>query len=349
VMITDHYMGKDGDNGIDLIKWVRQVNEKIEIIFFTCKENVWEEKIVLKAINYGVFWFLFKPDYHLNELIALVERAYNKKVQQEALEIANKRIIEEEKQKIHLISEKEIREKIDKLKTEFIHHINDAFKTPLTPLLSYVDVLLSEYEHDSDLKSMLDIMKMTSKRIDRGIKLLLDLAELESKTYKPSFKEINLVNDILNVIIEEYKTFADENNIKISPFYETYPILKLDEDSIRKVFANLMDNAVKFTSGGTIEVITKESGNADVMVIISDTGIGIPNESRGVVFEPFKKVGPNATKSSGDFGLGLTLVKKYCELNKANIIVEPNEGKGTTIKVILGKESIEESKLPPWN
>ena len=111
------------------------------------------------------------------------------------------------------------------------------------------------------------------------------------------------------------------------------PVMKGDRYSINQIFINLMDNAIKYTEHGSIKISIDKNNEGKITVIIEDTGIGISNEYLPFLFEPFSQEEHGYTRRFEGNGLGLALVKKYCEMNNASIYVESRKGKGTKFSV----------------
>ncbi|KAB2840872.1 MAG: GHKL domain-containing protein [Melioribacteraceae bacterium] len=114
--------------------------------------------------------------------------------------------------------------------------------------------------------------------------------------------------------------------------------LYTDEYAVNQIFANLIDNAIKYTEKGKVEITLREEGNNHYSIKVSDTGIGISNEYIDKLFEPFSQEEQGYTRRFEGNGLGMALVKKYCDLIDAEISVESEKNIGTTFTVILPKE-----------
>ena len=161
------------------------------------------------------------------------------------------------------------------------------------------------------------------------------MSEIQTGTYDFIPKKIDLFDDIIQKLYYEFKPVAKSKNLefKINQPEEHF-ILKKDSYSIEQIFSNLIDNAIKFTEKGVIEIsINENSGNLIVEII--DSGIGISKEYFKDLFEPFSQEEHGYTRKYEGNGLGLALVKKYCDMNDASIFVESKKGVGTTFKVIF--------------
>ena len=108
-----------------------------------------------------------------------------------------------------------------------------------------------------------------------------------------------------------------------------------DEYSIMQIFANLIDNAIKYTKKGKVEILLTKNKSGNVMVEVKDTGIGMSKEFLPKIFEPFVQEEQGYSRSYEGNGLGLALTKRYCEINNAVIEVESEKNVGSTFRVIF--------------
>jgi signal transduction histidine kinase len=189
---------------------------------------------------------------------------------------------------------------------------------------------------DADTQDCFDGIELASKRIIRTIDLILDAAQLQTSDYKPKFAEIDLNSEILDKLSFENHLLATQKGLELvykCVIKET--IILADEYSVTQIFANLIDNAIKYTKKGKIEILLGNNKTGKIMVEIKDTGIGINKKFLPRLFEPFAQEEQGYTRSFEGNGLGLALVKKYCEINKATIEVESKKHVGTTFRVIF--------------
>ncbi|GAB4153004.1 MAG: hypothetical protein Fur0015_15350 [Ignavibacteriales bacterium] len=145
-----------------------------------------------------------------------------------------------------------------------------------------------------------------------------------------------MFEDILQLLIVEYRNNAKRKNLELKYLLETDDTkVYVDEYSITQVFANLLDNSIKYTEEGKINVYIGRNANNKLLVEIEDTGIGISEEYLPNLFKPFRQEEQGYSRKYEGNGLGLSLVKKYCELNNADINVQSKKGKGTKFSVIF--------------
>ena len=241
------------------------------------------------------------------------------------------------KQETQLIIAKENAEKSDKLKTEFLAQMSHEIRTPLNNILAYTSVLKEEFEDKlpEGLESTFQVIDSSSQRLIRTIELVLNLSRIQTGNYDTNFETTNLEKDLLEDVILEFYSRAKQKNISLTFTNNADDfIVTTDRYSISQVFVNLIDNAIKYTEHGEVAVTIYNRENK-VCVDISDTGIGISSEYLTKLFNPFSQEDSGMTRHFEGIGLGLALVKKYVEINKADIKVASTKGKGTTFTIIF--------------
>jgi signal transduction histidine kinase/ligand-binding sensor domain-containing protein len=232
----------------------------------------------------------------------------------------------------------EILRKADKLKTEFLAQMSHEIRSPINIILSFTSLLKDELKGTKDefIKDSFNSIDNAGKRIIRTIDLILNMSEVQSGTYDFNPKTINIKSDILEKLLKEYKPMADTKKINLQLLEEEIlPDMKLDEYTVNQIFANLIDNSIKFTHEGGIIIKLDKSNNNKFFVSVKDTGIGIDKEYLSNLFEPFSQEEQGYTRRFEGNGLGLALVKKYCEYNNITLEVTSKKNIGTEIKVFF--------------
>ncbi len=241
-------------------------------------------------------------------------------------------ITETKKSQEELIRAKERAEKSDRLKTEFLMQISHEIRTPINVISSFVSVLKEELNtlSEDELSKILTSIETSSYRIIRTIEMIINMSEMQIGTYNPTWEEIDLANDVL---LNMYHKFLQPAKIKNLELIFTNRIkeaaIRGDLYSINQIFSNLLDNAIKYTQKGKIEILITGNNNNKPEVIIEDTGIGMSDEFLENLFEPFMQEEQGYSRSFEGNGLGLALVKKYCDLNGIHISVESKKEKGS--------------------
>ena len=239
-----------------------------------------------------------------------------------------------------LLLAKETAENASKLKTEFLAQMSHEIRTPVNTILSFSALIKSSLINsiDGDLKSCFSSIENGGKRLIRTIDLIIKMAEVQSGAIEIDKKIVELYSDILLPVVDEFKVLAKEKNLKIiiEKKLDKTCECNLDLHSMKQIIVNLLDNAIKYTHDGEI-VITLTENNSFCKLSIADTGIGISEKYLETIFEPFTQEEQGYTRRYEGNGLGMALVKRYCELNGVEIGIESEKGKGTQVSLTFEK------------
>ena len=224
--------------------------------------------------------------------------------------------------------------KTDKLKTEFLHQISHEIRTPINALMGAASLLKDEISpENSDLVIAIDA---ASKRLLRTINLTLDMSQLLLDLYEVKIEKADLNTEIMLPLVKELKPEAASKGLKFYYLPETDEThLFTDKYCLTNILLNLIDNAIKFTKKGSVEVKVAMNDNNKLYISISDTGIGINKENLNKIFIPFAQEEGGLTRRYEGIGLGLSVVKKYCDNIGAGISIESKKGIGSTFTVTL--------------
>lgn len=225
--------------------------------------------------------------------------------------------------------EKEQQEKLHKAKLNFFTNIAHEIRTPLTLIVSPLELTLERYPNDSFVQKQLHIVKSNTNRLVRLINQLLDFQKQESGTLKLRLAQGNIVS-LLEQTIFSFSEYARTRDIQLelnTPQEAIY--LDFDRDELEKVFCNLLYNAFKFTPGGgkvsvTVTLEYEEEKKSFVKIILEDNGIGIGQTDLPKIFNRFFQVENAGIRESG-FGIGLSLTKGIIDLHGGTIAVESHE------------------------
>jgi signal transduction histidine kinase/DNA-binding response OmpR family regulator/ligand-binding sensor domain-containing protein len=229
---------------------------------------------------------------------------------------------------------------MDRAKSIFFTNISHEFRTPLTLIQGPVQMLREQLAGNRKAKEKLDLIDGNTTQLLRLVNQLLDLARLESG--KAEIENLDTDLDVfLGSVVNSFKSQALQKDIKIviNPPVEAHSIL-LDKPKVETILINLIGNAIKFTPpGGVVSVsATVEPANSNaeqdrLRVIVSDTGIGIPQEMQELVFDRFYQV--NQSHKEIGTGIGLALVKELTELLNGAVTLKSDPGKGSEFAIII--------------
>jgi len=239
-----------------------------------------------------------------------------------------------------LIRAKDEAVKSAQLKSNFLAQMSHEIRTPINVIVNFVNLIREKYAEmpkDEELEFSFEAIDSAGHRIIRTIDMILNMSQLQAGGFSPKIERIELNQEIINPLCREFSSSAEERGIKLI-FAETeqdYIVLG-DNYATKQIFSNLIDNALKYTREGSVEIIIEEE-ETSILGIIKDTGIGIEQKFLEVIFEPFSQEEEGYSRKYEGNGLGLALVKNYCELNKYEIKIESQKGEGTIVAVKMPK------------
>jgi len=321
------------------------VSEAFNKILSEKTETVFQTEAVSKFGNNLTFNIKAVPivkDGKVEGLIAIAYDVTNLGKEEKKLKELNAKLIEANriisierdraKQKISVLEE------LNSLKSDFISNMSHELRTPLASIVGFSETIDADTELTADkIKEFNKIILDESKRLAKLIDDILDFSKLEREK-EPLFKtEFDLIL-LLKTISKEFREAAANKNISFSlEIPEAEIKIFADKERITKVIKNLLSNAVKFTdSGGRVTLIVQDFLK-ETEIIVSDTGIGIPQEEIPYIFEKFRKLETRG-KSTKSTGLGLVTAKKIIDLHKGLIRVKSEINKGTTFIIRLPKK-----------
>lgn len=226
-------------------------------------------------------------------------------------------------------------EEMNKLKSIFLANMSHELRTPMVAILGYSDVLRKELENPNLLEMSQEIYD-SSRRLMNTLNLLLDLSRIEANKAVINYAEI----DVSAIAAEEfgvYQSMAKNKNLQFETDLPDEPIVTLlDERMLRQIVNNLTSNAVKFTNKGNVRLTVKKELRVEkenIIIQISDTGIGIPKSSQKIIFEAFRQISEGFNRDFEGAGLGLTITKKFVEMLNGEIEIESELGRGATFTI----------------
>jgi|GEM_PF-1993823 len=233
-----------------------------------------------------------------------------------------------------LIEAKENAEKASRIKDDFLVGISHEIRTPVSIIMNYVSLLRFEFddEIDAELEQIFNSINVGGMRLVRTIEMLINMSEIKSNTYQVIIKEINIIESVLNKLYLDLKPQANLKNINF--IFPTENIIKpiySDIYAITQILTHLVDNAIKFTNEGKVEVTITQKDDNCIEIKVIDTGVGMDQKYVDSIFTPFSQEETGYKRKFDGNGLGMTLIKSYCDLINASIKVYSQKNIGTTI------------------
>jgi len=223
--------------------------------------------------------------------------------------------------------------RLEKIKKDLIVNVSHELRTPLTAIKGFVETLEDD-EIDESRLHYLEIIHNHTNRLIAIVNDLLLLSNMEETSSKLDISEVDLKQLAGRVLLIFEQKLRDKGLSIQLTVDENVPLIKADAFKIEQVFINLIDNGLKYTDNGSIEInIHNEDPNIKIEFI--DSGIGIPKENLSRVFERFYTVDKSRSRKMGGTGLGLSIVKHIVMLHDGTINVESNYGSGSKFIVQL--------------
>lgn len=222
---------------------------------------------------------------------------------------------------------------LDKEQKQFIGNVTHEFKTPLTSIKAYID-LLEMYTDDQELLNTAIVnIKSETIRLYEMVDKVLQLSAMEKYEFEYNKERIEIAG-LLHEVINPMKGKINKFGLKLqTELNQAY--VHADRDSMVIIFVNLLDNAIKYNKAEGSIHIKNYLENSKVIIEITDTGIGIPKEMISKIFEPFYTVDKNRARENGGAGLGLSLAKKLTKIQDGELSVVSTGVDGTTFRISL--------------
>lgn len=245
------------------------------------------------------------------------------------------RLIIENRKSWEYIQRNKLLTQVEELKSNFLRMMSHDLKTPLARIQGMAEIMLKDQAPLSpSQRDALVTINRSSEELSEFIGSILNLGRIESKDIKLQFKSKD-INSLLAEVLRKLDYLAQKKNITILTEFEPMFSVKLDEDLMKQVFINLVENAIKYSPENSKILISTEEINSQVVVQVADQGFGIPPEELQNVFDKFYRSHNVAASPIKGSGLGLYLSKYFVDLHYGRIAVESEYQKGSTFTVEL--------------
>jgi signal transduction histidine kinase len=299
-----------GENGIDLLRWIKEIDPTASVIIMT---GFTHKEVLLNALREGADDFIVKP-LNLLQLRTTVAKAISRK---------------------HLKEELAHLKRLDRLKSHFLSLVSHKLRTPITA----ISLFLQNIEHcaqeagDEGLCRNAALAYEETVYLDRMVNDLLIFSQaMEGGGLELEPCDLNLIIDeVLQCSREAQSKPGVETEFNESPL----PPMRLDRTKIVFALQQIIDNAYKFSHETGRVVVTATGGDGAVAVTVADSGIGIPPEESGKVFEKFYQVDPDCTGQVRGFGLGLFYAREFVRQHDGTLTIQSEPGRGTAVTMTL--------------
>lgn len=240
---------------------------------------------------------------------------------------------------LHDVTEQQ---RIDRERREFVSNVSHELRTPLTSVRSYIEALSEGIDDAQTEAHFFNVAQKETDRMIRMINDLLNLSRMDSGRVKLNLELVNL-NELFNYILNRFDMILDGNdeqkpqkNYTIKREFTAKDLwVELDTDRFTQVIDNIMNNAIKYSPDGGVITCRMLESNNQVILSISDQGLGIPRKDLNHVFDRFFRVDKARSRAQGGTGLGLAISKEVIEMHQGKIWADSIEGKGSTFYISL--------------
>lgn len=237
---------------------------------------------------------------------------------------------------------------LDKMKTNFLSLVSHDLKTPLAKIQAMIERLRRELdlpaEQRSDWKEVIDSIENSNNEMKNFIASILNLSRIESQKVILN-KKTNDINGVIGQALNRLRPLAQQKNIQIEESLDPLFSLEFDEDLMRQVISNLIDNAIKYSPSGSKVIVRSREEDGFIRFEVQDFGPGIPKDQLPLMFRKFGRLLHPAQQQVKGSGLGLYLSKYFIELHGGSIRLKSVEGEGTVFSFTLPLSNAESETI----
>ncbi|BAH87614.1 cell wall metabolism sensor histidine kinase VicK [Streptococcus mutans] len=234
-------------------------------------------------------------------------------------------------------------EKEERERRLFVSNVSHELRTPLTSVKSYLEALDDGALTESVAPSFIKVSLDETNRMMRMITDLLSLSRIDNQT---SHLDVELTNftAFMNYILDRFDQIQSQQSTnKVYEIIRDYPDksvwIEIDTDKMTQVIDNILNNAIKYSPDGGKVTVTMQTTDTQLILSISDQGLGIPKKDLPLIFDRFYRVDKARSRAQGGTGLGLAIAKEIVKQHKGFIWANSEEGEGSTFTIVLPYEN----------
>jgi signal transduction histidine kinase len=226
-------------------------------------------------------------------------------------------------------------QEMNRLKDDFVASVSHELRTPLTSIQGYIKTIRRKLNRlrPDQLSSFLQIVDEQSDHLRELIEDLLIVSRLESNEAQASFKEVS-VPAVLRDIAKEFASHRGSHEVELS-LPDLFPAVETDENKVRQIVSNFVDNAMKYTPHGTAVHLRATTSEDHAVITVEDEGPGIPVHLHERIFERFYQVDQSTTRTTGGTGLGLYICRRLADVMGAEVKLERSDERGSVFSLTL--------------
>ncbi|MEI6883128.1 MAG: response regulator [Bacteroidota bacterium] len=317
IVISDYAMpGFSGQEALKLFK-----SRNLDIPFILVSGTVGED-LAVSIMKGGA------NDYMMKSALNRLGPAVNRELEEMQVRIDKKQAQKE------LIIAKLAAEESSRVKSSLLANMSHEFRTPMNGILGFTEMLSSMISDESQ-KMMTKHILTSALRLMRTLNSIVTFAQLDSG-YSVKLVHVNL-SVLLENAVESIREMALQKHLSLNSAIEQGVFIKSDEHLLHISILNILDNAVKFTREGSIDIKLQrvEKPSTDIILSIRDTGIGIPREKQELIFEEFRQASEGYNRPYEGSGLGLSITRKSTLLLNYRLNLESEPMSGSTFTLII--------------
>jgi signal transduction histidine kinase len=332
-------------DGLELIKDLRLMGIKVPSIVLTGQGD---EQVAVEMMKAGASDYLSKSKVSPETLSQTLRNAIRIHQAEMEAEKANQRLresnelliqqnkeLENQRQQIEQQNQKLI--EASRLKSQFLANMSHELRTPMNSIMGFSQLLLRQYP-DPLSQKQLDMVKRifnNSQNLMTMLNEVLDFSKIEAGRLDLKVEKFDLT-ELITLTTEEIRSLAVEKNLDLEMEIELKNSLVVnDRTSLRRILVNLLSNAIKFTDSGYVKIKAWEQTKERIALAVEDSGLGIAEENRELIFEAFRQADQTITRKHSGTGLGLAIVRSLVNMMEGRIVLKSVLGKGSTFLIEL--------------